>query len=138
MELSTYLRTTPNVNPEHEIAWDSAVLSRLLHVENVWGVLITNGAGEIVYSELQRELPANCPDLLDLVAGSIAHSGQGLHLGSLRFTVFMFSGALVVGRHTDKGASAFILAAPEANLGQLLAQIRKVHLGGDVWGESQS
>jgi predicted regulator of Ras-like GTPase activity (Roadblock/LC7/MglB family) len=138
VELSTYLRTTPSLNRELEGAWDSALLSHLLHVENVWGVLITSGAGEIVYSELQRELPPHCPDLLDMVAGAIAHSGERLQVGNLRFTVFMFSGTLVVGRHTESGASAFILASPEANLGQLLAQIRKVHLGSEAWGESQS
>lgn len=138
VELSTYLRTTPNLSHELEGAWDSALLSHLLHVENVWGVLITNGAGEIVYSELQRALPDNCPDLLDLTASAVSHSGDRLQVGRLRFTVFMFSGALVVGRHTESGASAFILASPEANLGQLLAHIRKVHLGGEAWGEGQS
>jgi hypothetical protein len=136
--LSTYPRTTPSLGPELDGVWDTTLLAHLLHAENVWGVLITNGAGEIVYSEQSRELPANCPDLLDVTTGAVAHSGERLQLGRLKFTVFMFSGALVVGRHTEKGASAFVLASPEANLGQLLAHIRKVHLGGDAWGEGQS
>lgn len=138
MELSTNLRTTPSLNHELEGAWDAALLAHLLHAENVWGVLITNGAGEIAYSERSRDFPANCPDLLDLTTGAIAHSGERLQVGRLRFTVFMFSGALVVGRHSETGASAFVLASPDANLGQILAQIRKVHLGGEAWGEVQS
>lgn len=138
MELSTDLRTIPSLVPESDASGDAALLSQVLRLENVWGVLITGGAGEIVYSELQRELPANCPDLLDLTTGAIAHSGEQLQAGRLRFTVFMFSGALVVGRHSETGCSAFVLAAPEANLGQLLAHIRRLHLGGDAWGEGQS
>lgn len=138
MEFSTDLRTTPNLLRELDGGWDAALLAHLLHVEHVWGVLVTNGAGEIVYSELQRELPAQCADLLDLAGGAVAQSGERLQAGHLRFTVFMFSGALVVGRHSETGACAFVLASPEANLGQLLAHIRKLHLGSESWGEGQS
>lgn len=136
MEPSTYQRAT---EPEREFdgAWDTALLTNLLHLEYVWAVVLTTGTGELVHSQQRRDLPAHCPDLLDLVSGALANAGERLELGQLRVTVFMFSGGLVVGRHTESGASAFVLASPEANLGQLLAHIRRVHLGGELIGEGQ-
>ena len=138
MELSTNLRSTADANRELSGTWDLELLANLLHIENVWCVAITSGTGELLYSQQRRELPARCPELLDLTTGVIANAGERLHVGQLRFTMFMFGGALVVGRRSDSGASAFVLASPEANLGQLLAQIRRVHVGGEVWGERQS
>lgn len=134
MEPSTYLRTTASER-EFDGAWDTTLLANLLHLEYVWAVALTTGSGELAYAQQRRDLPARYPDVLDLISGAITNAGERLQLGQLRVTVFMFSGAVVVGRHTESGTAAFVLASPEANLGQLLAHIRRVHLGGELTGE---
>ncbi len=106
--------------------WDRSVLADLLHIESVWAVFVTNGLGEPLFHQQHKDMSHKTTAVLDVLTATLARSGAHLEFGDLRYSVLMFGEGLVVARHGCSEQSAFVLASPDANLGQLLAHVRKL------------
>lgn len=115
--------------PSHRLStlWDPSVIADLLHIETVWAVLVTNGSGEQLFHQQRKDGPRASARVLDVLTATLARSGTHLGLGDPRFSVMMFAEGLIVARHGGSEQSAFVFASPDANLGQLLAHVRRVY-----------
>jgi hypothetical protein len=113
---------------ENQPEWDVEVMRDIVATEHTEAIVVTDRNGRVLEAEVRRDVPAALGTLLEASVAALATVGDRFNFGEMRLAASLHdAGTLVCGRTPRH--SVFILASPKANLGQLIAQARRVFPG---------
>lgn len=117
--------TGPSTNLRSATPWDPQVLMDMLSLDYVLAVVFTDGNGLVLHSQVRADVPYQIGDITDIAIGALSRAGDALEIGPLGIAACLYRGGILVAARSNV-TNVAVLAKANANLGQLLNQVRRI------------
>lgn len=111
--------------PSVHASWDEDVVADIAGFDYVRAVVFTDGQGVIMHRLGRLSLTRELAESLDMSLACMQQTGLALGVGELQIGVGIFETGTTIAA-SARGVRVTVLAESNANLGQLLSQMRRV------------
>lgn len=107
------------------VSWNTQVVGEIMASKSTHAVILTDSNGRVLHCEHRQDMPEQLGELLDVTRSMYSKIGQKFGLGELKVSTASYGhGTLVWALGVD--CAVAVVGSNEANLGQLMSQVRRL------------